>query len=87
MCCKIDGEYGLGLNCLFFFHGIKFKSRRFVSYDGKCFILEIIGFSSELLKGMFGVLKGKKKIEMKTSWRVDMKKTKNSHFRDLFLKE
>lgn len=68
------------------FHGVRFKPGRFALSDGKCFILEVIGFRSELLKGTFGVLKGGK-IEMKASRRGEMKKTKNSHFRGLFLNE
>lgn len=43
------------------FHGVRFQPGRFALSDGKCFILEVIGFSSELLKGTFGVLKGGKK--------------------------
>lgn len=42
--------------------------------DGKCFISEIIGFSSELFKDIFGFLKVKRKEDILESRNEENKK-------------
>lgn len=65
----------LELACFFFFlHSVKFKPVRFALSDGKCFISEIIGFTSELFKDIFGFLKVKIKEDILESRNEETKK-------------
>lgn len=58
----------------FFLHSVKFKPVRFALSDGKCFISEIIGFTSELFKDIFGFLKVKIKEDILESRNEETKK-------------